>query len=387
MATPFEALTTMLISMGIAGGPAEGYAVALAEDGFDTETAFNTLSIEELRDDFGFKRGHLRMVEHSRAAVLGDPPRGDAPRRDAPLQAVAITPAALGASDPVDEESHQLPPVVPQDIVDDPFAWETVDLAQQGRFEEDYEYSLVVDTNRYWIEGGRCHHCRGAFPAKQKKHNRLRCGHEFAYRGIPVGGFLDKCSLDKCTMDKFLDYLGTEPGDVYSGSDLAPPPGVAELVKHVPGTKTGVKRLRFDSPGLTVLKHLVQKAKPVRFVGNVDSNGHLVGVGEFKSYGTSGMGPAICRVAYYARYMADGNQLVLSIVRRKLKLPYGEQQSSKGGSTLIRFIEQREAAKREVAKTEQREAAKRKVAKAEQREAAEAAADYTYEMRPGTVPQ
>ena len=116
MAAPSEALTTMLISMGIAGGPAEGYAVALAEDGFDTETAFNTLSLEELRDDFGFKRGHLRMVEQARAAVLGDPLRDEAPRRDAPLQAVASAPAALGASDPADDESHQLPLAVPQDI-------------------------------------------------------------------------------------------------------------------------------------------------------------------------------------------------------------------------------------------------------------------------------
>jgi hypothetical protein len=108
-----------------------------------------------------------------------------------------------------------------------------------------------------------------------------------------------------------------------------------------------------------VLKHLVQKAKPVRFVGNVDTNGHLVGVGDFKSYGTPGMGPGICRVAYCSRYMADGNQLVLSIARRKMRLPYGEQQSSKGGSALIQFIEQMEAAKREAAKAEQREAAKR----------------------------
>lgn len=87
-ALPSEALKTMLIDIGIANGPAESYAVALADDGFDTQTAFNTLSIEELRNDFKFKRGHVRMVERARAALL--------------VQAVPVVPAA---SIPAENES------------------------------------------------------------------------------------------------------------------------------------------------------------------------------------------------------------------------------------------------------------------------------------------
>lgn len=75
-----EAITEMLVSLGIAAGPAEGYATQLCEDGFDTRTAFDALSLTELKEDFGFKRGHLRMVEQARDAALGEVPRDEAPR-------------------------------------------------------------------------------------------------------------------------------------------------------------------------------------------------------------------------------------------------------------------------------------------------------------------
>ena len=103
-------------------------------------------------------------------------------------------------------------------------------------------------------------------------------------------------------------------------------PGFAELVKHIPGTRTGVTRLGCDPPGLTVLKHLVQKAKPVRYAGFVDINGNLSG-------GHSGHN---IRVAHYARYMTQDSRFMLSIARRKMILPSGAQQTSKIDAALIR---------------------------------------------------
>lgn len=134
---PSEVLKAMLVALGIAEGPAEGYAVALADDGFDTEAAFNTLALEELRDDFGFKRGHLRMVEKAREAALGQVPADDPPHRkvatapdgdpfaapvpdaapDAdPFAAPAAAPDAAPAAAPADDGQNLLPLALPSDI-------------------------------------------------------------------------------------------------------------------------------------------------------------------------------------------------------------------------------------------------------------------------------
>ena len=55
-----------LVSAGILDSAAGSYAQTLFEDGFDTEDLFDELSIDELREDYGFKRGHLKAVERVR---------------------------------------------------------------------------------------------------------------------------------------------------------------------------------------------------------------------------------------------------------------------------------------------------------------------------------
>ena len=69
MSSPEEELCTLLEGMGIASQSAAPYATALVQDGFDTPAAFHDLSLDELKEDFEFKRGHLRMVEKSRAGA------------------------------------------------------------------------------------------------------------------------------------------------------------------------------------------------------------------------------------------------------------------------------------------------------------------------------
>eukprot|EP01043_Picozoa_sp_COSAG02_P067650 COSAG02_NODE_10949_length_1826_cov_2.457441_1_plen_424_part_01 len=59
-------LASFLTQLGIGASAASGYATALVAEGFDTTEAFALLTAEELRDDFGFKRGHLRMIERER---------------------------------------------------------------------------------------------------------------------------------------------------------------------------------------------------------------------------------------------------------------------------------------------------------------------------------
>ena len=56
------AMEQHLASIGFTPETAKSYAAVLAEEGFDGPAAFATLTIEELREDFGFKRGHLRLV-------------------------------------------------------------------------------------------------------------------------------------------------------------------------------------------------------------------------------------------------------------------------------------------------------------------------------------
>ena len=51
------------------GVTAPEYIKQLQEEGFDTPGLFDTLTLEELANDFGFKRGHLRAVENWRAGA------------------------------------------------------------------------------------------------------------------------------------------------------------------------------------------------------------------------------------------------------------------------------------------------------------------------------
>jgi hypothetical protein len=51
-----------LTEQGVKGNQ-EAYVTTLMEEGFDTPELFDSLSLEELENDFGFKRGHLRAVE------------------------------------------------------------------------------------------------------------------------------------------------------------------------------------------------------------------------------------------------------------------------------------------------------------------------------------
>ena len=55
--------------LGAMGVTAPEYIQQLQEEGFDTPGLFDTLTLEELANDFGFKRGHLRAVENWRAGA------------------------------------------------------------------------------------------------------------------------------------------------------------------------------------------------------------------------------------------------------------------------------------------------------------------------------
>ena len=60
-------LTDHLKSIGISHEASAGFSNALVADGFDTPRGLGVLSLAELRDDFGFMRGHCRLVEQSRS--------------------------------------------------------------------------------------------------------------------------------------------------------------------------------------------------------------------------------------------------------------------------------------------------------------------------------
>lgn len=65
-ATPL--LVAHLTEHGVKGNQEE-YIRALVDDGFDTPELFDSLSLEELEKNYGFKRGHLRAVEAHRRAT------------------------------------------------------------------------------------------------------------------------------------------------------------------------------------------------------------------------------------------------------------------------------------------------------------------------------
>jgi len=51
----------------------------LIEDGYETAEMFEGLSIDELRTDYGFKKGHLKAIERSRSASSAASPTGKSP--------------------------------------------------------------------------------------------------------------------------------------------------------------------------------------------------------------------------------------------------------------------------------------------------------------------
>lgn len=279
------------------------------------------------------------MVERTRAALLRNPPRGDGPCR--PLQAVPVVPAA---STPAENESHLPPVVMPQDIVDDPFAWETVNLAQQDPFEPHYEYSVLIDNNMYWFgkSESTARECSACKDPKRQPKDHLRCKHDFEHFVLEDGLRPGNWTLDKCTFDKFLDFLGTEPGSgrvdrerLRMPNTMIPiyqPPGFSDLVNEL-----GVSHslgLNPKTRALTVLKHLVQKAEPIRCSATVNHWGNL----QFANPRRGGTNS----VPYNARYITCSScncNLVLSIVRRKMKLPFDDADDEK--RSLLKLAEER----------------------------------------------
>ena len=60
-----------LVSMKLLDKPANEYASRLIGDGYDTAEAVDELSLEELSEDLGFKKGHLKAVERWRGGGGG----------------------------------------------------------------------------------------------------------------------------------------------------------------------------------------------------------------------------------------------------------------------------------------------------------------------------
>jgi hypothetical protein len=58
-----------LVSMKLLEKPANTYALKLIAEGYDTAEAVDAMPLEELRDDFGVKNGHLKAIERYRNAV------------------------------------------------------------------------------------------------------------------------------------------------------------------------------------------------------------------------------------------------------------------------------------------------------------------------------
>eukprot|EP01046_Picozoa_sp_COSAG06_P054654 COSAG06_NODE_9802_length_1813_cov_1.543174_1_plen_154_part_10 len=68
----FDFLTAQL---GLAVSVAEGYVPGLIEQGYDMEDTFLGLSAEELRDDFEWKKGHIRKFDMYLAQQSPSPPQ------------------------------------------------------------------------------------------------------------------------------------------------------------------------------------------------------------------------------------------------------------------------------------------------------------------------
>jgi len=55
-------LSAFLENIGIGTSSAESFAGALFDDGWETPESLKSVTVEELQNDYGFKRGHLRMI-------------------------------------------------------------------------------------------------------------------------------------------------------------------------------------------------------------------------------------------------------------------------------------------------------------------------------------
>ena len=80
-------ITLLLTNAGIPAAPASAYASHLVADGFDSLSSFATLSLGELQEEFGFKRGHVRMVELYRGRCERQEVQQPAQQARAPLEA------------------------------------------------------------------------------------------------------------------------------------------------------------------------------------------------------------------------------------------------------------------------------------------------------------
>ena len=83
-----------LIAMKLLHKPAYEYAVRLIEDGYDTVKAVDALSLEELKDDVGVKKGHLKAIERYRN------PADDGAASPGPAAAAAVAPVAAAEPEP-----------------------------------------------------------------------------------------------------------------------------------------------------------------------------------------------------------------------------------------------------------------------------------------------
>ena len=68
-------LDLLTTELGLSASVAEGYVPGLVEEGYDTEEIFLGLSTEELRDDFGWRKGHVKRFETFREQRAGDTSR------------------------------------------------------------------------------------------------------------------------------------------------------------------------------------------------------------------------------------------------------------------------------------------------------------------------
>eukprot|EP01043_Picozoa_sp_COSAG02_P093840 COSAG02_NODE_30331_length_553_cov_0.914097_1_plen_115_part_10 len=65
-------LGLLTTELGLSASVAEEYVPGLVEEGYDTEEIFLGLSTEELRDDFGWRKGHVKRFEAFREQRAGD---------------------------------------------------------------------------------------------------------------------------------------------------------------------------------------------------------------------------------------------------------------------------------------------------------------------------
>eukprot|EP01045_Picozoa_sp_COSAG04_P000107 COSAG04_NODE_2_length_56781_cov_25.092252_31_plen_3914_part_00 len=85
-ATQSATLEEHLLSMGIPPAACSDYAAKLIEDGFENAAMFDALSIDELRDDYRFKKGHLMAVKRSRSGYVSSPGSAASPTSQSPSQ-------------------------------------------------------------------------------------------------------------------------------------------------------------------------------------------------------------------------------------------------------------------------------------------------------------